>query len=496
VLPQADASCRAAQVRAAIVAQNRSTAPRFRRNQAMSHATYREPRGLAPALRSAPLSATVLAALTRRLAEARPTIAVVGLGYVGLPLAVEFTRTGAAVVGLDVSASLCAALNAGRSHVGDVSDAVLAEALAGGFEATTGAERLHDADAIVICVPTPLRRTKDPDISYIVAAGQAVSANARAGQLIVLESTTYPGTTEELLVPMLEARGLRPGIEVAVAFSPERVDPGNARFGIRNTPKVVGGVTPACTEAAAALYARACDTVHRVSTPATAETVKLLENTFRMVNIGLVNEFALICRELDLDVWEVIEAAATKPFGFMPFKPGPGLGGHCIPVDPHYLAWKLRAHNFKARFVELADAVNGRMPEHVVEVLTDVLNEARLPLNGSRVLALGVAYKADIADMRESPALDVLSRLRARHADVHYHDPFVPALALEDLTLASEPLTAASLAGCDVAVVLTDHAAFDWDFVLQHAPRIVDARNATAPARRRAPALAGKVRTI
>ena len=442
------------------------------------------------------MSANVLAALTARLAGPRPTIAVVGLGYVGLPLCVEFAASGALVVGLDVNESLCAALAAGHSHVGDVSDAALAEALAAGFLPTADATRLQSADAIVICVPTPLRKTKDPDISYIVAAGRAVAENARAGQLIVLESTTYPGTTEEILVPMLEAKGLRPGVEVAVAFSPERVDPGNLRFGIRNTPKVIGGVTPTCTTAAAALYGRACDTLHVVSSPATAETVKLLENTFRMVNIALVNEFALICRELGVNVWEVIEAAATKPFGFMPFKPGPGLGGHCIPVDPHYLAWKLRAHNFTARFVELADAINGRMPEHVVDVVADLLNEARLPLNGSRVLALGVAYKAGVADMRESPALDVLSRLRARHAVVAYHDPYVPELTLDSGGLRNEALTAALLEGTDVAVILTDHPDFDWDFVLRHAPRIVDARNATAAARQRAPELAGRVRTI
>ncbi len=437
-----------------------------------------------------------LADLNARLAGSRPTIAVVGLGYVGLPLCVEFASSGAEVLGLDVSPALCAALNGGASHVGDVSASALATALSQGFTATTDATVLRRADAVVICVPTPLRKTKDPDISFIVAAGRAVSENASEGQLIVLESTTYPGTTEELLVPMLEERGLRPGIEVAVAFSPERVDPGNPRYGIRNTPKVIGGVTPACTAAATALYARACDSLHPVSSPATAEMVKLLENTFRMVNIGLVNEFALICGQLGVNVWEVIEAASTKPFGFMAFKPGPGLGGHCIPVDPHYLAWKLRAHNFTARFVELADAINGRMPEHVVEVVNEVLNDARLPLNGSRVLALGVAYKAGIADMRESPALDVIDRLLARKASVSYHDPYVPALTLETSALRSEPLTATSLQEADVVVVLTDHAEFDWDFVLRHAPRIVDARNATAEARRRAPNLAGRVRTI
>lgn len=433
-------------------------------------------------------------ALLERLRGPRPTVVVVGLGYVGLPLCVELAASGAEVLGLDVSASLCDALNAGRSHVGDISDGRLAAAVAAGFHAGTDASVVARADAVVICVPTPLRKTKDPDISYIVAAGRTVSAHARPGQLYVLESTTYPGTTEEILVPMLEERGLRVGVDVAVAFSPERVDPGNPRFGIRNTPKVVGGVTAGCTDAAAALYARACDTVHRVSSPATAETVKLLENTFRMVNIGLVNEFALICRQLGLDVWEVIDAASTKPFGFMPFRPGPGLGGHCIPIDPHYLAWKLRAHNFTARFVELADAINSKMPEHVVAVLADVLNDDERALKGSRVLALGVAYKADISDVRESPAIEVIDHLLHKKAAVDYHDPYVPALEVGGRRLESVSLE--HLGDYDAVVVLTDHKCFDWDDVLVRARRVVDARNATAGARARAPARAGKVRAI
>ncbi len=437
-----------------------------------------------------------LAALPHRLAGKRPTIVVVGLGYVGLPLCVELAESGALVLGLDIHAGLCAQLNAGKSHVGDISDAALAKAITQGFVAGTDASIVARADAIVICVPTPLRKTKDPDISYIVAAGHAVAAHAVKGQLYVLESTTYPGTTEEILVPMLEERGLVVGVDVAVAFSPERVDPGNPKYGIRNTPKVVGGVTPLCTDAAAALYGRCCDHVHRVSTPATAETVKLLENTFRMVNIALVNEFALICRQLGLDVWEVIEAASTKPFGFMPFKPGPGLGGHCIPIDPHYLAWKLRAHNFTARFVELADAINSKMPEHVVEVLTDVLNEDERSLKGSRILVLGVAYKADISDMRESPALEVLLHLGHKKAMVAYHDPYVPTLLVGEQELRSIELSAEVLAGFDAVVVVTDHKAFDWDFVLRHSTRIVDGRNATVRARAAAPELAAKVRTI
>lgn len=437
-----------------------------------------------------------LLALPSRLAGARPTVVVVGLGYVGLPLCVELAESGAEVLGLDVHPGLCAQLNEGRSHVGDISDAQLQKARSAGFVAGVDPSVVARADAVIICVPTPLRRTKDPDISYIVSAGQAVSAHARRGQLIVLESTTYPGTTDEVLVPMLEERGLRVGKDVAVAFSPERVDPGNPKYGIRNTPKVVGGTSPLCTEAAAALYGRCCDHVHRVSTPATAETVKLLENTFRMVNIGLVNEFALICDQLGLNVWEVIEAASTKPFGFMPFKPGPGLGGHCIPIDPHYLAWKLRAHNFTARFVELADAINSKMPEHVVEVLGDVLNDDGLAIKNSRILILGVAYKADISDMRESPALEVITHLGKKHARVQYHDPYVATLSVEEHLHHSVELTAESLVEYDAVVVVTDHKAFDWDFVLAHSRRIVDSRNATAAARARAPELAHRVRTI
>ncbi len=437
-----------------------------------------------------------LAGLLERLSGPSPVIGVVGLGYVGLPLCVELAGTGAQVYGLDISESLCAALNAGRSHVGDVSDSALAGAVAAGFRASTDAVCVERCDAVIICVPTPLRKTKDPDISYIIAAGQSVAAHARAGQLIVLESTTYPGTTQEILVPMLKERGLTPGEDIAVAFSPERVDPGNPRYGIRNTPKVVGGVTPACTLAAEALYRRCCDTVFPVSSPAAAETVKLLENTFRMVNIGLVNEFALVCRRLGLDVWEIIDAASTKPFGFMTFKPGPGLGGHCIPVDPHYLAWKLRAHGFTTRFVELADAVNSAMPEHVVSVVGDALNHAERSVKGSRILALGVAYKPDISDVRESPAIEVLSLLHGRGARLSYSDPYVPSLKLDSGIMHSVVLDAQALREADAVVVLTDHRSYDWELVLKEARVIVDARNATARARAVAPELASKVWAI
>jgi UDP-N-acetyl-D-glucosamine dehydrogenase len=383
---------------------------------------------------------------------------------------------------VDISEGLCAGLNAGRSHIGDVPGEALQAALPR-FRATTDYAAVAEVDAIVICVPTPLRKSKDPDISHILAASRALCAHARPGQLIVLESTTYPGTTEEVLVPLLEERGLRAGEDVAVAFSPERVDPGNARFGIRNTPKVVGGLSPSCTAAAAALYGRCCDKVVEVSSPATAEMVKLLENSFRSVNIGLVNEFALICRKLGVDVWEVVEAAATKPFGFMPFRPGPGLGGHCIPVDPLYLAWKVRAHNFNARFIELADAINSRMPEHVIDVLTEALNDDALAVRGSRVVVLGVAYKADVADVRESPALEVLALLLQRGARVTYCDPYIPRLQVGLGSLESEEPSDELLVDADAVLIITDHRCVDYARVLRLSRLVVDTRNATAPHR-------------
>ncbi len=440
-----------------------------------------------------------LAATAGRLGGDHATVAVIGVGYVGLPLAMELCAAGTDVVGIDVSDALCMALNAGRSHVGDVPDETLAAAIAGNpsrFRATTDPAAIGDVDAVIICVPTPLRKSKDPDISYVVQAAKAVAAHARPGQLVVLESTTYPGTTEEILVPMLRDRGLTPGVDVAVAFSPERVDPGNPRFGIRNTPKVVGGVTPACTALATALYRRCCDTVVPVSSPAAAETAKLLENVFRSVNIGLVNEFALICKELGVDVWEVIDAAATKPFGFMRFVPGPGLGGHCIPVDPHYLSWKLRSHDFTARFIELADAINSRMPAHVVSVVTDALNDHRKAVRESTILLLGIAYKRDVSDVRESPALAVLEQLLARGADVVYHDPFVDHVVLGGATHASQPLTDDAIADADCVVLLTDHSSFDMHRILAHARLLVDTRNATKAARAATPHLANRVHLI
>ncbi len=406
-------------------------------------------------------------------------MAVVGLGYVGLPLAVEFARAGLRVIGLDVDTRKVEALRAGQSYIQDVPTEVVADLVARGrLAATTDYAELRHADAVSICVPTPLRKTRDPDMSFVVSAAEAIVQVCHPGFLIVLESTTYPGTTEEVFEPKLTERGFRIGEDVFLAFSPERIDPANPRFGVRNTPKVVGGTTPACTEAAAALYGLAVDHVVPVSSPRAAEMVKLLENTFRAVNIGLVNEVALMCARLGVDAWEVIDAAATKPYGFMRFTPGPGIGGHCIPIDPLYLSWKLKTLNYTARFIELADSINSQMPHHVVTLVADALNEDGRALRGARVLVLGAAYKRDVDDVRESPALDVMIELRKRHAEVSYHDPYVAALRLDETELRSQPLTAELLAAADCAVIVTDHTNFDWDFIGAHARVLVDTRNA------------------
>jgi UDP-N-acetyl-D-glucosamine dehydrogenase len=430
----------------------------------------------------------IMERLVDSLKGLRPTVAIVGLGNVGLPLAVAMTESGAKVIGIDVEPTRCARLNEGSSYIDDVDDATLWKALAGDrgtFRATTDYGVVTAADAIILCVPTPLHQTKDPDISHILAAVRAIEPHIREGQLVVLESTTYPGTTLEVLAPMLASHDLEPGRNIALAFSPERVDPGNRHYGIRNTPKVVGGASPGCSKAARALYERVCNEVVLVSSPTTAEMVKLLENTFRMVNIGLANEFALICDELDLDVWEVIEAAATKPFGFMPFWPGPGLGGHCVPVDPHQLAWKLRAHGFTARFVELADAINSRMPEHVVSVVADALNERERSVKGSEIVVLGVAYKADVSDYRESAALDVIRRLEAKGARVRYCDPLVPEMELDGTERRSVLLTDDLLEDAHCVLILTNHSIFDYARVVELSSLVVDSRNATRSVLRR-----------
>ncbi|HEV8139347.1 MAG TPA: nucleotide sugar dehydrogenase, partial [Pyrinomonadaceae bacterium] len=418
--------------------------------------------------------------------EKRARIGVIGLGYVGLPLVTEFARGGFAAIGFEVDATKAATINSGESYIGDVPSSQVKELVdSGRLHATTNFDELKDCDAIIICVPTPLRKTKEPDVSYILAAAEAIKKRLRRGQLIILESTTYPGTTDEVLLPMLEETGLKLDQDFLLAFSPERVDPGNPEFKTHNIPKVVGGVTDDSTEAAAALYGRIVREVHAVSSARVAETAKLLENTFRAVNIGMANEMARLCYALGIDTWEVIRAAATKPFGFMPFYPGPGIGGHCIPLDPHYLSWKARQHGFDSRFIGLAEEVNSRMPEHVVQLVSDGLNDARKAMNGSRILLLGVAYKKDIDDVRESPALSIIDRLRSKGCDVRYHDPFVTDLTFDDAhaegggePLSSVALTEDEIRASDCVVIVTNHSDIDYARVIEVAPLVVDTRNA------------------
>ena len=419
------------------------------------------------------------AALLERIRTKQAKVGVIGLGYVGLPLAVEFSRHGFSVTGFDIDESKASAINGGHSYIPDVPGDELANAVsAGKLRATTDMSKLAEMDVIDIAVPTPLRKTKDPDLSYVVHAVEACAATLRPGQLVILESTTYPGTTDEVVQPMLEAKGLKAGEDFFLAFSPERVDPGNRHFNTRNIPKIVGGCGPASTEVALALYQSAVDTVVPVSSTRVAEMVKLLENTFRAVNIGLVNEIALMSHRMDIDVWEVIDAAKTKPFGFMPFYPGPGLGGHCIPIDPYYLSWKARQNGFECRFIELAGHINSSMPQYVVERVAEALNTVRKPLNGSNVLLLGVAYKKDVNDVRESPALDILELLIKRGAKVSYSDPWVPELRHDGHTMSAVDVASALASKPDCAVVCTDHSAFDYDAILATGTLIVDTRNA------------------
>jgi UDP-N-acetyl-D-glucosamine dehydrogenase len=419
-------------------------------------------------------------ALLVRIKDRSAVIGVIGLGYVGLPLAVEFAKAGFHVIGYDISERVTSLLMRGESHIQDVPASELAALVRDGFfEATTDEKRLHEADAISIAVPTPLSKTRDPDMSYVIAAAEAATRQARAGVLVVLESTTYPGTTREVLLPALINLGFTVGKDIFVSFSPERVDPGNPVYHTKNTPKVVGGITPACTELTMALYATCIDQIVPVSSPEAAELVKLLENTFRSVNIGMVNEMAIVCDKLGVDVWEVIDAAATKPFGFMKFTPGPGIGGHCIPLDPHYLAWKMRTLNYKTRFIDLASEINSQMPAFVVEKVAHALNEDRKPVNGSRILVLGVAYKRDIDDVRESPALDVIRLLEELGATVEFHDPFIKCVREDGHVREGVALTSEHLAGTDAVVVVTDHRAVDYQVVMDNASLIVDSRNVT-----------------
>jgi len=423
-------------------------------------------------------SGSPLARLGQRLKARTARIGVIGLGYVGLPLAVEFAREGFRVTGIDLDERRVAAVNRADSYIPDVPSADLSQFVKDGkLKASSGYTGLGELDAIIICVPTPLRKTREPDISYILGAAQEIVRSLRKGQLVVLESTTYPGTTDEVILPMLESRGLKVGRDFALAFSPERIDPGNAHFSTRTIPKVVGGMTPTCRQLVAELYGAIIVKVVPVSSTKAAEMAKLLENTFRAVNIALVNEIALMCDKLGVDVWEVINAAKTKPFGFMAFYPGPGIGGHCIPSDPMYLAWKARVHGFEARFIELADQTNRFMPHHVVDKIARALNEHRKPLKGSRVLLLGLAYKPDVNDTRDSPAFDVAQELISRGAIVTYHDPCVPQASVNGTMMKSVPLSAASLARIDCAAILTNHSTVDYDLLLRRVPIIVDTRN-------------------
>ncbi|RMF87063.1 MAG: nucleotide sugar dehydrogenase [Nitrospinota bacterium] len=420
--------------------------------------------------------------LREKIASRTARVGIIGLGYVGLPLAVAFAKAGFPVTGIDIDGNKVTQINAGKSYIQDVSSHELHTLREQGkLQATSDFTVLQELDTVSICVPTPLSKTKDPDISFIASVTSKIAEHLHAEQLIVLESTTYPGTTEEFILPELTAKGLQVGVDFYLAFSPERLDPGNPHYTAQNIPKIIGGITPACTAMAQALYSQAMQKVIPVSSAKTAEMVKLLENTFRAVNIALVNEIAIMCDRLEIDVWEVIEAAATKPFGFMPFYPGPGWGGHCIPVDPFYLSWKLKTLNYKARFIELAAEVNTHMPLYVVTKLADILNEHQKSIKGSKILMLGVTYKRDVSDVRESPALDILRILQQKGANLSFYDPYVQRL--EEASAHWVPLTEQTLAGADCVVIVTDHQQVDYKFVVEHAPLILDTRNATKEVR-------------
>ena len=418
--------------------------------------------------------------LTERVAECSARIAVIGQGYVGLPLAVEFARAGFTVTGLETDLDRVAQLNAGSSYIPDVASDVLDSLVSQGrYTATADPEVLRDADVVIICVPTPLRKSKDPDISFVRGAAEQVARRLRAGQLVILESTTFPGTTEELLLPRFEATGLVAGRDFHLAFSPERIDPANPTFTVRDIPKVVGGVTEACTEMAAALYGHIVPEVLRASSARVAELAKLYENIFRNVNIALANEFALMCSRLGVNSKEVIDAAASKPFGFMAFYPGPGIGGHCIPVDPLYLTWKMRLNGYEPRMIHVADEINRSMPAHVVDLVAQALNGRRSSINGATILVLGVAYKRGVGDTRESPALDIIERLREKGADVSYADPYVPSITIGEILFKAVNLDVATIASADCVLILTDHREFPYARVIEAARLIVDSRNAT-----------------
>ena len=418
--------------------------------------------------------------LSLKIDDRSARVGVVGLGYVGLPLAVELAAAGFEVIGFDIDEEKVRSIEAGSSYIGDISSERLQSVREGDrLQATTDFDRLGEVQVINVCVPTPLTKTKDPDVSFMASAVEEIRDRLNPGDLIILGSTTYPGTTRELFVPVLEETGLKVGQDFSLAFAPERIDPANTTFKIKNVPKVVGGETPLCTELACKVFDTVFDETVPVSSTQSAEMVKLLENTFRAINIGLANEVALMCERLGLDVWEVIEAAATKPYGFMKFLPGPGLGGHCIPVDPSYLSWRMKSLNFSARFIELATEINSGMPAHVVDRVTELLNDAKLAVNGARLLIIGVAYKRDVGDMRESPAIDVVSLLARKGADISYHDPFVPECEIDGKLYKGSELNDEVLAETDLALILTDHSAVDYEWLAEKAPRIFDTRNAT-----------------
>jgi len=424
--------------------------------------------------------------LESKFSNSETRIGIIGLGYVGLPLATVFAEAGYRVLGFDVSRAVCDGINAGQSHIKDIPTPRLDPLVEQGLvEATTDFQRLAECVAISICVPTPLNKIKDPDLSYVVAATEAIASRLCAGQIIILESTTYPGTTRDLMLPILERTGMVVGVDFFLCFSPERVDPGNERWHTKNTPKVLGGITSACKDAGMALYAQVFDRMVPVENTEAAELVKVYENTFRMINIALANELSMVCDKLGISVWEVIDAAATKPFGFMKFTPGPGLGGHCIPLDPHYLSWKMRNLSFKTRMIELASEINAEMPEYTVNKVALALNEQGLSLKGSRILILGVAYKKDIDDLRESPALDIIRILQERGAKVIYHDPYCPAIAddghteIPHLPLFSTPITDDLLKQCHAVVVVTDHSGLDYHGIASKAKAMVDTRGVT-----------------
>ena len=420
------------------------------------------------------------AALTDKIQNKEARVGIIGLGYVGLPLAVEFAQAGYHVVGIDTDSSKVDALNRGDCYITDISTELFSDMVSTGrLMATQDYGAIGELDAISICVPTPLRKTRDPDMSYVVAAAEQIAKHLRPSTLIILESTTYPGTTAEVVLPIMIGNGYVVGEDIFLAYSPERIDPANTTYGVRNTPKVIGGVTLECADVAMALYDTVVEEVVKVSSTQAAEMVKLLENTFRAVNIGLINEIAIMCDKLGIDVWEVIAAAKTKPFGYMPFYPGPGLGGHCIPIDPLYLSWKLKSLNFNARFIELADEINTNMPRYVVRKVAEALNEDSKPVRGSKVLILGVAYKADVDDVREAPALDIIQLLMQQGAIVNYHDPYVSSIQFDQVDISSVDHDMSILESVDCVIIVTDHSYYDWADILNHTNLVVDTRNAT-----------------